>query len=181
LNKDFPPKIWAAGASVALFFPSLFKVNAMKNANKLIALLTSSIFVAVPFAQPESDIATPAERSKISQDVPDLGQKQKEDWQRLREERKQARQQILLDIKANAHAEIKDIQQDINLQKTSNNAINTFKGNENIINSREDLIRPGKDPRENAPAEWEKQHPENPPFDVPRPNEHIPFPKGPKF
>ena len=148
----------------------------MKNANKLIALLTSSVFEAVPFAQPESDIATPAERSEISQDVPDLGQKQKEDWQRLREERKQARQQILSDIKANAHAEIKDIQQDINLQKTSNNALNENKNiaKENIINKEKGQIEKNRD-------EWEKQHPENPPFDVPRPNEHIPFPKGPKF
>jgi hypothetical protein len=56
----------------------------MKNANKIIALLTSSVFVAVPFAQPESDIATPAGRTQIAQDAPDLGQKQKEDWQRLR-------------------------------------------------------------------------------------------------
>lgn len=148
----------------------------MKNANKLIALLTCSVFVAVPFAQPESDIATPAERSEISQDVPDLGQKQKEDWQRLREERKQARQQILSDIKANAHAEIKDIQQDINLQKTSNNALNENKNiaKENIINKEKGQIEKNRD-------EWEKQHPENPPFDVPRPNEHVPFPKGPKF
>lgn len=132
--------------------------------------------MAVPFAQPESDIATPAERSEISQDVPDLGQKQKEDWQRLREERKQARQQILLDIKANAHAEIKDIQQDINLQKTSNNALNENKNiaKENIINKEKGQIEKNRD-------EWEKQHPENPPFDVPRPNEHIPLPKGPKF
>ncbi len=132
--------------------------------------------MAVPFAQPESDIATPAERSEISQDVPDLGQKQKEDWQRLREERKQARQQILLDIKANAHAEIKDIQQDINLQKTSNNALNENKNiaKENIINKEKGQIEKNRD-------EWEKQHPENPPFDVPRPNEHVPFPKGPKF
>jgi hypothetical protein len=132
--------------------------------------------VAVPFAQPESDIATPAERSEISQDVPDLGQKQKEDWQRLREERKQARQQILSDIKANAHAEIKDIQQDINLQKTSNNALNENKNiaKENIINKEKGQIEKNRE-------EWEKQHPENPPFDVPRPNEHVPFPKGPKF
>ena len=148
----------------------------MKNANKLIALLTSSVFVAVPFTQPESDIATPAGRSEILQDVPDLGQKQKEDWQRLREERKQARQQILSDIKANAHAEIKDIQQDINLQKTSNNALNENKNiaKENIINKEKGQIEKNRD-------EWEKQHPENPPFDVPRPNEHVPFPKGPKF
>ncbi|MBQ3776905.1 MAG: hypothetical protein II835_02230, partial [Fibrobacter sp.] len=108
--------------------------------------------------------------------VPDLGQKQKEDWQRLREERKQARQQILLDIKANAHAEIKDIQQDINLQKTSNNALNENKNitKENIINKEKGQIEKNRD-------EWEKQHPENPPFDVPRPNEHIPLPKGPKI
>jgi hypothetical protein len=132
--------------------------------------------VAVPFAQPESDIATPAGRSEIAQDAPDLGQKQKEDWQRLREERKQARQQILSDIKANAQAEIKDIQQDINLQKTSNNALNENKNiaKENIINKEKGQIEKNRD-------EWEKQHPENPPFDVPRPNEHIPFPKGPKI
>lgn len=147
----------------------------MKNANKLIALLTSSVFVTVPFAQPESDIATPAERSEMTQDVPNLGQKQKEDWQRLREERKQARQQILSDIKANAQAEIKDIQQDINLQKTSNVL------NESKVNARENLFNNGKGPLEKNREEWEKHKPENPPFDVPRPNEHIPLPKGPKI
>lgn len=148
----------------------------MKNANKLIALLTSSVFVAVPFAQPESDIATPAGRSEIAQDAPDLGQKQKEDWQRLREERKQARQQILSDIKANAHAEIKDIHQEIVQQKEINNNLNENKGF-----ARENLINKENNWQNNNRDEWEKQHPENPPFDVPRPNEHIPLPKGPKI
>ena len=148
----------------------------MKNANKLIALLTSSVFVAVPFAQPESDIATPAGRSEIAQDAPDLGQKQKEDWQRLREERKQARQQILSDIKANAHAEIKDVHQEIVLQKEINNNLNENKGF-----ARENLINKENNWQNNNRDEWEKQHLENPPFDVPRPNEHVPFPKGPKF
>ena len=148
----------------------------MKNANKLIALLTSSVFVAVPFAQPESDIATPAGRSEIAQDAPDLGQKQKEDWLRLREERKQARQQILLDIKANAHAEIKDIHQEIVQQKEINNNLNENKGF-----ARENLINKENNWQNNNRDEWEKQHPENPPFDVPRPNEHIPLPKGPKI
>ncbi len=148
----------------------------MKNANKLIALLTSSVFVTVPFAQPESDIATPAERSEMTQDVPNLGQKQKEDWQRLREERKQARQQILLDIKANAHAEIKDVHQEIVQQKEINNNLNENKGF-----ARENLINKENNWQNNNRDEWEKQHPENPPFDVPRPNEHIPLPKGPKI
>lgn len=148
----------------------------MKNANKLIALLTSSVFVAVPFAQPESDIATPAGRSEIAQDAPDLGQKQKEDWQRLREERKQARQQILSDIKANAHAEIKDVHQEIVQQKEINNNLNENKGF-----ARENLINKENNWQNNNRDEWEKQHPDNPPFDVPRPNEHIPLPKGPKI
>lgn len=148
----------------------------MKNANKIIALLTSSVFVAVPFAQPESDIATPAGRSEISQDAPDLGQKQKEDWQRLREERKQARQQILSDIKANAHAEIKDIQQEIVQQKEINNNLNENKGF-----ARENLINKENNWQNNNRDEWDKQRTENPPFEVPRPGEHGPFPKGPKI
>ena len=149
----------------------------MKNSNKLIALLTSSVFVAVPFAQPESDIATPAGRSEIAQDAPDLGQKQKEDWLRLREERKQARQQILSDIKANAQAEIKDVHQEIVQQKEINN--NALNENKNI--AKENIINKEKGQTEKNRDEWEKQHPENPPFDVPRPNEHIPLPKGPKI
>ena len=146
----------------------------MKNANKLIALLTSSVFVAVPFAQPESDIATPAERSEISQDVPDLGQKQKEDWQRLREERKQARQQILSDIKANAK-EVKGVQEEFFQQKAKNNE------NWNSPQNRDNLINKEKGPREKGPLEQKKLKPENPPFDVPRPGERAPVPKGPKI
>ena len=92
----------------------------MKNTNKIITLLTSSVFVTVPLAQPESDIATPVEKTEFTQGVPDLEQAQKENWQRLREERKHARQQILSDIKANAQAEIKDIQQDLVKQKPNN-------------------------------------------------------------
>ena len=77
----------------------------MKNTSTLIALLTCSAFVTVPCAQPESDIAIPAEKTEITQGAPDLGLKEKENWQRLREERKLARQQILSDIRANAQAE----------------------------------------------------------------------------
>ena len=56
----------------------------MNNSSKIIALLTGSALVTVPLAQPESDIATPMEKTEITQSAPDLGQKQKEDWQRLR-------------------------------------------------------------------------------------------------
>ena len=147
----------------------------MKNTNKLIAFLASSVFVTVPLAQPESDIATPTERSETMQGVPDLEQKQKEDWRRLREERKLARQQILSDIKANAQAEIKEIQQEIVQQKTNNNI------NENRNRAKENLIIKEKGPRENGLDEREKHKPENPPFITPRPIEHVPRSKGPKI
>ncbi len=146
----------------------------MKNTSKIIALLTGSAFVTVPLAQPESDIATPVEKTEITQSAPDLGQKQKEDWQRLREERKQARQQILSDIKANAK-EVKGVQEEFFQQKAKNNE------NWNSPQNRDNLINKEKGPREKGPLEQKKLKPENPPFDVPRPGEHGPLPKGPKI
>ena len=143
----------------------------MNNSSKIIALLTGSALVTVPLAQPESDIATPMEKTEITQSAPDLGQKQKEDWQRLREERKLARQQILSDIKANAKEEVKGVQEELIQQKPINNI-----GNENRVNVKENFFHKG--PLEKEP---ENLKPENPPFDVPRPGEHGPFPRGPKI
>ena len=147
----------------------------MKNTSKIIAFLTGSAFVTVPLAQPESDIATPVEKTEITQSAPDLGQKQKEDWQRLREERKQARQQILSDIKANAKEEVKGVQEEFFQQRTKNNE------NWDSPQNRNNLINKEKGPREKGPLEQEKLRPENPPFDVPRPGEHGPIHKGPKI
>ena len=148
----------------------------MKNTSTLIALLTGSAFVTVPCAQPESDIAIPAEKTEITQGAPDLGQKEKENWQRLREERKLARQQILSDIKATAQAEIKDVQQEIVLQKPNNKVQTETK---DIVKG--NLINKEKGPHEIGPLEWEKHKPEIPPFEIPRPGEHGPLQKGPKL
>ena len=150
----------------------------MKNTSALIALLTGSAFVTVPCAQPESAIATPVQKSEITQSVPDLGQKEKEDWQRLREERKLARQQILSDIKASAQAEIKDVQQEIVQQKT-----NIKNQNENKGIAKENLINKEKGPLEKGIGEWEKHKREIPQIEIPRPIVHdpLPIPKGPKF
>jgi hypothetical protein len=147
----------------------------MKNTNKIITLLTSSVFVTVPLAQPESDIATPVEKTEFTQGVPDLEQAQKENWQRLREERKRARQQILSDIKANAQAEIKDIQQDLVKQKP-NNAQNENKG----IGKEKPIIKE-KAPHEIEREKKEKLKHENTPFENPRPGELPIAPKGPKI
>ena len=147
----------------------------MNNTSKIIAFLTGSAFVTVPLAQPESDIATPVEKTEITQSAPDLGQKQKEDWQRLREERKQARQQILSDIKASAKDEVKGAQEDFLEQRMKNNE------NWDSPQNRDNLINKEKGPREKGPLEQKKLKPENPPFDVPRPGEHGPIHKGPKI
>ena len=147
----------------------------MKNANKVMTLLTSSVFVTVPLAQPESDIAIPAEKTEITQGAPDLEQAQKENWQRLREERKRARQQILSDIKANAQAEIKDIQQDLVKQKPNNVQ------NENRGIGKETPIIKEKAPHEIEREKKEKLKPEKMPFENPRPGELPIIPKGPKI
>ena len=137
-------------------------------------LLTSSVFVTVPLAQPESDIAIPAEKTEITQGAPDLEQAQKENWQRLREERKRARQQILSDIKANAQAEIKDIQQDLVKQKPNNK-----NENKEAPLNRGLLQKKNKEPKGNGILD--KPRPGLLPHETPRPIEHISYPKNSKF
>ena len=148
----------------------------MKNTNILIALLTGSAFVTVPLAQPESDIAIPAEKTEITQGAPNLEQKQKEDWQRLREERKLARQQILSDIKANAKAEIKNIQEDVLQQKLNNNK-NENRGNQQ---NRGLLQKASKEQNRNGIGIGNSERPRSPilPHENTPPIEHIPFPRN---
>jgi hypothetical protein len=63
-------------------------------------LMTVLFFAAMVFAgessvRPESAIPTPAEEMGNSKENRDLAAKEREDWQRMRAERKQAREQIL--------------------------------------------------------------------------------------
>ena len=128
-------------------------------------------FATIPSAQPESDIAIPAERPEAAQSVPDLGQKEKDDWQRLREERKLARQQILTDIKASAKAEIKDIRQDIDQQKPTNNENWENFQNRGPSANKGNVLK-------GEFMNWNRHRPETPPFDTPKPDERNPFPKN---
>ena len=147
----------------------------MKNASTIkLAFLTIAALATVPQAQPESEIATPAEKAEITQSAPDLGESEKENWLRLREERKQARQQILSDIKANAHAEIKDIQQDIVKQKPNNK-----NENKEAPLNRGLLQKKNKEPKGNGILD--KPKPGVLPHDLPRPIGHISYPKNSKF
>lgn len=158
----------------------------MKNAStNTLAFLTIAALATVSSAQPESDIATPAGKVEITQGAPDLGQSEKENWLRLREERKLARQQILSDIKASVkaekrNAEIKDIQQEIIQQeKPQQKAKNNL--NENKLNAKGNQINKNKEKKGNGLGNLDKPRPGLLPHETPRPIEHISYPKESKF
>ena len=63
--------------------------------------------------RPESSIPTPAAKSEVSQETPTLGAKESEDWKKLREERRAAREQILSDLRSSSAAEKQSIRQNV--------------------------------------------------------------------
>lgn len=72
---------------------------------------------AAPSSRPESSVPTPAEASVISRETPDLGAKENEDWKRLRDERRQARQQILSDLRNRSADEKQAIRQNVSVDR----------------------------------------------------------------
>lgn len=56
-------------------------------------------------SRPEASVPTPAERHEILNKVPNLSEKENVDWQKLREERRAAREQILKDLRKNSALE----------------------------------------------------------------------------
>jgi len=84
--------------------------------NKNTFIMTLVMAAAVSFAadysaRPESSVPTPAERAEISKEKTDLGAKESEDWQKLREERRRAREQILSNLRSNAASEKQNVRQ----------------------------------------------------------------------
>lgn len=94
----------------------------MNNIHLLItALILAAIFAVYSHAQPESDIAIPAEKMTYERSIPNLGNAENENWQKLRDERRMAREQILANIKENIKAEKQNLQQEkIQPVKTGN-------------------------------------------------------------
>ena len=76
--------------------------------------MAAALCYAVPSSvRPESSVPTPAERSEISRETPDLGAKESADWQRLRAERRAAREQILTDLRNRSASEKNNIRQEV--------------------------------------------------------------------
>ncbi|MCQ2088755.1 MAG: hypothetical protein MJY93_00760 [Fibrobacter sp.] len=122
-------------------------------------MMTATAFAGESSLRPESSIPTPAIKSEVSQEAPTLGAKESEDWKKLREERRQAREQILSDLRASSAAEKQSIRQEV----TKNKPRPRFEG-EIPNNSRE------RQPN----FEWQQQQP-NPQF-PPRDNQFGPRP-----
>ena len=72
-----------------------------------ISILTLSAMMSFAggVAAPESSVPTPAERLEVSRGTPDLGAKESAEWQKMRAERKQARELILTKIRESSSAE----------------------------------------------------------------------------
>lgn len=121
----------------------------------IIALLLAAFFATYTHAQPESDIATPIS-TNYERSIPNIGNAESENWQRLREERKAVREQILANIKDNLKSEKKELQQE-KIQPTKSANFKTIEAreknaNENAIKHREEILPPG--------LKHEKNHPE---------------------
>ena len=74
-------------------------------------------YAAPSSARPESSVPTPAENMEISRETPNLGAKESADWQKLRAERRAAREQILTDLRNSSAAEKKNIRQEVSKKR----------------------------------------------------------------
>ncbi|MBO4436264.1 MAG: hypothetical protein J5791_05190 [Fibrobacter sp.] len=79
--------------------------------------LVATLSFAQGFAAPESSVPTPAESAEISNGTPDLGAKESAEWQKMRAERKQAREQILSRLKERSNVEKQGIRQDVSKKR----------------------------------------------------------------
>lgn len=83
--------------------------------------MATALSYAVPSsARPESSVPTPAEKMEISREMPNLGAKESADWQKLRAERRAAREQILRDLRNSSSAEKKNIRQEVSKKRNEN-------------------------------------------------------------
>ena len=148
---------------------------------KTILILTMMVAAAIVYAapsseRPESSVPTPAERSEISREMPDLGDQERADWQKLRAERRAAREQILMDLRNSSSAEKKNMRREFSKNREE---MPRFDGNFPKNESREG--RPFYERSDSRPMnpKWEDDSRGAPPFGGERPyGEPPPFDGG---
>ena len=91
----------------------------MKKLNLISTILMAAAlgYAAPSSVRPESSVPTPAENAEISREIPDLGAKESAEWQKLRAERRAAREQILTDLRNSSAAEKQNIRQEVSKKR----------------------------------------------------------------
>lgn len=79
----------------------------------LVMLVAAMAFADQSSLRPESSVPTPAEKSEVSRETPNLSAKDSEEWQKMRAERREARRQILSDLRNSSAAEKQTIRQNV--------------------------------------------------------------------
>jgi hypothetical protein len=82
-----------------------------------IMMVAAFSYAAPSSVRPESSVPTPAENKEISREMANLGAKESADWQKLRAERRAAREQILSDLRNSSAAEKKNIRQEVSKKR----------------------------------------------------------------
>ena len=77
----------------------------MKRLITLLLACAAMVFAAESLERPEADVATPAEETGISKDSREFAASDRENWQKMRAERKAAREQILSDLRNKSASE----------------------------------------------------------------------------
>lgn len=81
-------------------------------------VMASAVMAATAMAgeidsRPEASVPTPVEARETLDKVPKMSEKENVDWQKMREERRLAREQILKDLRNNSAAEKKELREAI--------------------------------------------------------------------
>ena len=95
----------------------MLKLNLRRLTMKKI-VMASAVMAATAMAgdfesRPEASVPTPVERSESLDKVPKMSEKENVDWQKMREERRIAREQILKDLRNNSVAQKKEMREAI--------------------------------------------------------------------
>ena len=81
-------------------------------------VMASAVMAATAMAgeidsRPEASVPTPVEARETLDKVPKMSEKENVDWQKMREERRLAREQILKDLRNNSVAEKKELRDEL--------------------------------------------------------------------
>lgn len=98
-------------------FCKMLKLNLRRLTMKKI-VMASAVMAATAMAgeidsRPEASVPTPVEARETLDKVPKMSEKENVDWQKMREERRLAREQILKDLRNNSVAEKKELRDEL--------------------------------------------------------------------